>query len=137
MGPARLVIVAMSAVAVLGLLVVGVFALVNSTEAESLPVPVTSTPTPTPAETEAEVPTLEIICAADRCPVFVRVPGGDILTDQDLGPGQRVRHYEPELEVVLDDAGTVQVLENGKERPPGKAGERDSFEVSRAQDPPS
>ncbi|GAA0969078.1 hypothetical protein GCM10009555_015520 [Acrocarpospora macrocephala] len=136
-GAARLVIVIMVAVGVLGLLVVGVLALVNpTTEASSVPIRVTPSPTPTP-EADTKTPTLEIVCVAERCPVFVRVPGGDILTDQELTQGQRVRHFEPELDVVLDDAGTVQVEENGKARPPGAAGEREAFEVRRAPDQPS
>ncbi|GIH28975.1 hypothetical protein Aph01nite_72850 [Acrocarpospora phusangensis] len=128
----------MVAIGVLGLLMVAVLSFLNSTDAASEPVRLSTSPTPTAAATtptaEAETPTLEIVCLAERCPVFVRVPGGDILTDQDLGQGQRVRHFEDDLEVVLDDAGTVQVLENGKERPPGAAGERESFEVSRDPD---
>ncbi len=90
---------------------------------------VSSTPVPRPSETR--VATLRLLCAAQRCPVFVRVPGGDILIDQDLTAGQEVSYFEPRLDVVLNDAGAVHVLENGKERPAGEPGKRAEFQVKR------
>jgi len=74
------------------------------------------------------VPTLRIECVADTCPlVTVRVPGGDVLQHRDMSRGEEVSYFEPELDVVLSDAGTVRVTENGERRPQGEPGGRESF----------
>ncbi|GAA3122674.1 hypothetical protein [Nonomuraea salmonea] len=98
--------------------------------------PATDTATPdatsdaTPAST-ARVPTVRIECLAENCPlVTVRVPGGDVLHYRDMSRGEEVSYFEPELDVVLTDAGTVRVTANGKPREQGAEGEREAFTVT-------
>jgi hypothetical protein len=87
------------------------------------------------SENPAErVPTVRLVCQAERCPVFVRIPGGDVLIDRDLSKGEEASYYEPELEIVLDDAGSVRVFENGTPREGGQPGEREAFKVKRDPD---
>lgn len=83
------------------------------------------------------VPTIEIECLAQVCPVFLRVPGGDVLVDRDLERGEKATYYEPRIDVVLNDAGAVRVLVNGEERERGEEGERQTFTAERAGSSPS
>ncbi|MEV6984237.1 hypothetical protein AB0M95_23695 [Sphaerisporangium sp. NPDC051017] len=99
MGIARLLLVGVAILALLALVAVGVIALtgaLSSDGADDAPAPaVTAEPVPSgtsppPVETSAaEIPTLYVACQADRCPLFVRVSGGDIVEDRDLGRGQQ------------------------------------------------
>ncbi|GAA2901981.1 hypothetical protein GCM10020220_109200 [Nonomuraea rubra] len=73
---------------------------------------------------------MRIECVAETCPlVTVRVPGGDVLQHREMSRGEEVRYFEPELDVVLSDAGTVRVTENGVPRAQGAAGAREAFTV--------
>ncbi|WP_405393372.1 protein kinase domain-containing protein [Microbispora hainanensis] len=76
-------------------------------------------------------PTLRIKCVSDKCPVFVAVPGGEVLIDRDLTKNEDLTYFDKELDVVLTDASTVDVYENGKKRAKGKEGEIQSFSVAR------
>jgi hypothetical protein len=128
MGLARLALAVLAALAVVTLLVVGGRALLTSLD--------TSRQQPERAkvaaqpQASAQVPTVRIECVADTCPlVTVRVPGGDVLQYRDMSRGEEVSYFEPELDVVLSDAATVIVTENGKPRAQGKAGAREAFTV--------
>ncbi|MEW9527535.1 hypothetical protein [Microbispora sp. NPDC049125] len=138
LGIARLALVGLVIVLLLGLIGIGVRSMVSALGSDA---PATSSPAATaPAVPSAEasaprVPTVRIVCRADRCPVFVRVPGGDVLIDRDLNRDEEASYFQPELDVVLDDAGAVLVEENGTARPAGQAGERESFKVTRSPGP--
>ncbi|WP_152990500.1 hypothetical protein [Sphaerimonospora mesophila] len=145
MGFARLALVSLAALLLLALVVIGARALLSALGSEDVPEaapsPTASASTPataSPAETGRppgeRVPTVRIVCQADRCPVFVRVPGGDVLIDRDLTRGEQTSYFEPELDVVLADGSVVQVFENGELRAAGAPGERESFSVTRARD---
>ncbi|MBE1589256.1 hypothetical protein ACFPOI_35655 [Nonomuraea angiospora] len=129
MGVARLALAVLAAGAVVTLLVIGGRALFGSFGATPPERERASAVTPGPAaETTARVPTVHIECVADTCPIVtVRVPGGDVLQYREMSRGEEVSYYEPELDVVLSDAGTVRVTENGKPREQGKAGAREAF----------
>lgn len=130
MSLARLAIAALAAGAVVTLLVIGGRALLDSSgspPSEREP----ATALATDASTEAaQLPTVQIVCVADTCPlVTVRVPGGDVLQYREMSRGEEVSYFEPELDVVLSDAGTVQVMENGRLRVQGEKGAREAFNV--------
>ncbi|UBU13719.1 hypothetical protein [Nonomuraea gerenzanensis] len=133
MGLARLALAVLAVGAVVTLLVIGGRALLDLSDApppdrEPAAAPASGTATG-PAAT-AQVPTVRIECVAETCPlVTVRVPGGDVLQHREMSRGEEVRYFEPELDVVLSDAGTVRVTENGTARAQGKAGARESFTV--------
>jgi hypothetical protein len=126
MGIARL---ALAALAVVAFLVIGGRALLGSFGAQ----PEQPVTTPEATASDAQVPTVRIECVADTCPlVTVRVPGGDVLQHGEMSGGEEVSYFEPELAVVLTDAGTVRVTENGRPRALGEKGVRDSFTVKNA-----
>ncbi|MCC5577189.1 hypothetical protein IMZ11_16300 [Microtetraspora sp. AC03309] len=136
MGIARLVLIGLAvllALAVAGAFATSLLTVLGSGDAEAVPSssPRVSGGTPSPASTRTA--TVQIVCSADRCPVFVRIPGGDVLMDRDLTRGEQASYFDPELDVVLGDASTVTVLENGTQRPPGETGERQAFKVSRSR----
>ncbi|MFG3437920.1 hypothetical protein ACGF0J_11835 [Nonomuraea sp. NPDC047897] len=129
MGLARLALAVLAAAVVVTLLVVGGRALFTTSGTPERPGARTAAATQAPSA-GAQVPTVRIECVADTCPlVTVRVPGGDVLHHRDMGRGEEVRYFEPELDVVLADAATVRVTENGTPRPPGDPGEREAFTV--------
>ncbi|NUW33541.1 hypothetical protein HTZ77_19195 [Nonomuraea sp. SMC257] len=127
MGLARLAIAVLAVAGVATLLVIGGRALFLSLDTPERAEPQRATAEPTAG---AQVPTVRLECVADTCPlVTVRVPGGDVLQYRDMTRGEEVRYFQPELDVVLTDAATVRVTENGKPRAQGKAGEREAFTV--------
>ncbi|MEV4113053.1 hypothetical protein [Nonomuraea sp. NPDC049695] len=130
MGLARLALALLAAGAVVTLLVIGARALLGSSDAtQERERAVAATTGPVTAATARE-PTVRIECVAETCPIVtVRVPGGDVLQYREMSRGEEVSYFEPELDVVLSDAGTVRVTENGKPRDQGKDGERDAFTV--------
>ncbi|GIH62356.1 hypothetical protein [Microbispora siamensis] len=140
LGIARLALVGLVVVLLLAVIVVGARALLSTFGSEEAAAGASSTPSarpsaePSAASATPRVPTVRVVCRADRCPVFVRVPGGDVLIDRDLARGEEASYFQPELDVVLDDASTVQVFENGTARSPGPAGERQAFSVRRSPD---
>ncbi len=128
MSLARLAVTVLAAGAVATLLVIGGRALFSPSTGEGTVVrePLAGVP----SESGPPVPTLRIECVAETCPlVTVRVPGGDVLQHRDMSRGEELSYFEPELDVVLSDAGTVRVTENGERRPRAEAGERESFTV--------
>lgn len=144
MGFARLALAGLAVLLLLALIVIGARALLSALDSEDVPeaAPSSTASAATPGPTSSEqagrtpgerVPTVRIVCQADICPVFVRVPGGDILIDRDLTQGEQASYFEPELDVVLADGSVVQVFENGELRAPGAPGERESFSVTRAR----
>ncbi|WP_150241710.1 RodZ domain-containing protein [Nocardiopsis quinghaiensis] len=50
--------------------------------------------------------------------VFVRVPGGDVLMDQNMSQGQSVNYNQADegLEVTIGDPSAVEVFVNGEQR---------------------
>ncbi|MEU6407744.1 hypothetical protein [Microbispora sp. NPDC046933] len=133
LGIARLALVGLAVVLLLAVIVVGARALLSTFGSEEPAVGASSTPSarPSAAPSTPRVPTVRVLCQADRCPVFVRVPGGDVLIDRELARGEQASYFQPELDVVLDDASTVEVFENGTARSPGPPGERQAFSVKR------
>ncbi|MEU0563827.1 hypothetical protein ABZ297_00305 [Nonomuraea sp. NPDC005983] len=128
MSLARLALVVLAVAGVAALLVVGGRALFASLSTRA-PQPEHQRASAAPPSA-AQVPTVRIECVADTCPlVTVRVPGGDVLQYRDMGRGEEVSYFEPELDVVLADAGTVRVTENGTLRAQGKPGAREAFTV--------
>ncbi len=127
MGLARLALAVLAALGVVTLLVIGGRALLTSLETPEQPERERAAVQPTAS---AQAPTVRIECVADTCPlVTVRVPGGDVLQYRDMSRGEEVSYFQPELDVVLTDAATVRVTENGKPRAQGKAGAREAFTV--------
>lgn len=143
MGIARLMLIGLAILLLLTVVVAGGRALLaslgapesSSAASSSSTSAGTSTGTSVSASPSARVPTVRIVCVADRCPVFVRVPGANVLIDRDMNKGEEAAYFEPELDVVLSEPETVQVVENGKPGSPGKPGERQSFTVKRAPGP--
>ncbi|MFB4283799.1 MULTISPECIES: hypothetical protein [unclassified Nonomuraea] len=141
MGIARLALAVLAAGAVVTLLVIGGRALIGSLgaaapEREPASAPATdssagpSAGPSTASDATGKVPTVRIECLAETCPlVTVRVPGGDVLQYREMSKGEEVSYFEPELDVVLSDAGTVRVTENGKPRDQGEQGAREAFTV--------
>ncbi|WP_344476994.1 hypothetical protein [Nonomuraea monospora] len=133
MGLARLALAVLAAGAVVTLLVIGGRALLDLLDApapDREPAAAPATRTATGQAATAQVPTVRIECVAEICPlVTVRVPGGDVLQHREMSRGEEVRYFEPELDVVLSDAGTVRVTENGTPRAQGRAGAREAFTV--------
>lgn len=138
MGLARLALAVLAAGAVVTLLVIGGRALLGTLdtpsqaerERERASALATTGTAATTEESGAKAPTIRIECLAETCPtVTVRVPGGDVLQHREMSKGEEVNYFEPELDVVLSDAGTVRVTENGKLREQGEQGARDAFTV--------
>jgi hypothetical protein len=135
MGLARLALAFLAAGAVVTLLVIGGRALIGTLSAPSeaerereRATALATTGTAAATEDSGEVPTLRVECLAETCPtVTVRVPGGDVLQHREMSKGEEVNYFEPELDVVLSDAGTVRVTENGKVREQGEAGAKEAF----------
>lgn len=75
----------------------------------------------------AAAPTLQLSVTGAKSRVFVRIPGGDVLLDDTLTHGRHAEFNQAALDVVIYDAGAVQVTVNGKPRPMGKAGQREQF----------
>ena len=138
MGLARLALAVLAVGAVVTLLVIGGRALLGSFGAQPQPErererasAAASATAENVTEATAQVPTVRIECVAETCPlVTVRVPGGDVLQYREMSRGEEVSYFEPELDVVLSDAGTVRVTENGKPREQGKEGAREAFTVT-------
>lgn len=129
MGIARLALAGLAVVALLTLVGFGARALLSAMDTPEVP---QAAATSAASSSPQQVPTLRIECAADVCPhVVVRVPGGDVLQNRDMAAGEEVSFFDEELDVVLEDASTVRVTENGTPRPQGKPGEREEFTVTR------
>ncbi len=136
MGIARIVLIVIAVGALLSLVVVGVVGLLTATD----PIQAPDTPVPPAASAQAArtaPATLQIACQVESCPVFVRIPGGDVLLNGQLTKGEQVAYFDGKLDVVLDDASLVKIWENGKPRPPAPPGEPASFTVTRGQGQPS
>ncbi|MFF0867559.1 hypothetical protein ACFYUV_37755 [Nonomuraea sp. NPDC003560] len=127
MGIARSALVVLAVGAVVTLVVVGVRALIGSSGSQPERPPAAAGSTVVRAS-EGRAPTVRIECVAEVCPtVTVRVPGGDVLHHREMSRGEEVSYFEPELDVVLGDAGTVRVTENGSPRAPGEQGAREAL----------
>lgn len=182
MGATRLLLAGLAVLVVLGLISVGVWALIGSlspddpaagpvtagnptrssepsepgTDSAETDSPATDSPRPDstgtdatgeprpsapssspPAPAAGSVPTVYVECLAELCPVFLRVPGGDVLVDRDLTRGEKATYFEPRVDVVLGDAATVRVIVNGEERERGEEGERQTFTAARPTPRPS
>ncbi|MEO3869822.1 RodZ domain-containing protein [Nonomuraea sp. B12E4] len=134
MGLARLALAVLAAGAAVTLLFVGGRALLGSfgaaQESERARAASPTPPSAASAEATAQVPTVRIECVADTCPIVtVRVPGGDVLQHREMSGGEEVSYFDPELDVVISDAGAVRVTVNGKLRESAGRGTKDSFTV--------
>lgn len=136
MGLARLALAVLAAGAVVTLLVIGGRALIGTlntpsqADRERASALATADTTAATDDASAQPPTVRIECLAETCPtVTVRVPGGDVLQHREMSKGEEVNYFEPELDVVLSDAGTVRVTENGKPREQGEQGAKQAFTV--------
>ncbi|MFJ2028275.1 hypothetical protein [Streptosporangium sp. NPDC087985] len=132
MGIARLVLIGLAVLALAALIVVGVLSLVGVLSSDPEP----STPPPSAAATSAtpeqQIPTIRVQCLRQQCPkVFLKVAGGDVLLDREMAEGEQAQSFDAKIDVVLADPAAVHVEVNGAVRPPGKAGERQEFTVSR------
>ncbi|GLX00338.1 hypothetical protein Misp02_44240 [Microtetraspora sp. NBRC 16547] len=136
MGIARLVLIGLVVLLALAVVAVGAKSLMTVLGSDDAGAAVATPRASGGASSSASTrtATVQIVCSADRCPVFVRIPGGDVLMDRDMTRGEQASYFEPELDVVLGDASTVTVLENGTQRPPGETGERQTFKVTRSPD---
>ncbi|MDP9863722.1 MULTISPECIES: hypothetical protein [Streptosporangium] len=135
MGIARLVLMGLAVLALVALIVVGVLSLVGTlgsgTEPAARPTPAASPSTP-PSATAGQTPTVRVQCLREHCPkVFLRVAGGDVLIDREMAADEQAQSFDAKVDVVLTDSASVRVEVNGAVRPPGKAGERQEFTVSR------
>lgn len=92
-----------------------------------VPPPMSPTPSPTPA-TRA---TLDLTATGVGGYVEVRLPEGRALYSGDLPRGARLVYTEARLKVLIGDTSVVRVLVNGKLRPPGGVGGRESFVATR------
>jgi hypothetical protein len=88
-------------------------------------------PDPAQRPASAAPATVAVTVTGPRCPIFVRVPGGDILVNRVLLRGRSVSFYDQRLSVVLGDASAALVHVNGRLRPPGPAGHRAEFTATR------
>ncbi|MFC4533921.1 hypothetical protein [Sphaerisporangium dianthi] len=148
LGIARLLLVGLAVLVLLALIVVGVLALIGSLSSDAEPAPTpgvgagqTAAAAPSSASPAAlsspspsagaEVPTVFVECRADRCPLFVRITGGDVVEDRDLSRDQQAAYFQQALTVVLGDASTVYVEVNGEPRSPGEPGERQTLKIER------
>ncbi|GAA3443451.1 hypothetical protein [Planomonospora venezuelensis] len=153
MGIARLVLAALAGLALLSLIVFGILSLVGALDTEpapgssSAPAAVSSAgsaadgsagssessaATPGPSAGSGPTPTVRVECVQENCPrVFLKVAGGDVLFDREMARGEVAQSAEEKVDVVLTDASAVRVQENGAARPPGGAGERQEFTVTR------
>lgn len=145
-GAGRILVTGSAVLALLGLIVFGIFALIGSLNPDDAVVagvadatvdPSAGGDPPRPSDPPDTVPTVYLECLAAVCPVFLRVPGGDVLVDRDLTRGEVATYYEPKIDVVLSDAASVRVLVNGKPREPGEKGERQTFTAVRPTPSPS
>ncbi len=92
----------------------GVFFLYNSLPGQAAG-PATDTP-PAAAEEagEADGSVLYIKVVGQASDVLVRVPGGEVLTDQSMTQGQYLSYDQAQLEVTLGDPEAVEVHVNGE-----------------------
>ncbi|OUC80182.1 hypothetical protein CA984_42680, partial [Streptosporangium minutum] len=85
-----------------------------------------------PSATPERIPTVRVQCLQEHCPkVFLKVAGGDVLLDREMAGDEQAQSFDAKVDVVLADSAAVRVEVNGEVRPPGKAGERQEFTVSR------
>ncbi|MBG0827204.1 hypothetical protein HS041_05445 [Planomonospora sp. ID67723] len=138
MGIARLALAVLAVLALLSLIVLGILSLVGALDAEpeqgssAAPASGSSSAASGPPAGGGGAPTVRVECAQERCPkVFLKVAGGDVLFDREMTRGEVAQSSEEKVDVVLTDSSAVQVQENGAARPPGKAGERQEFTVTR------
>lgn len=131
MGIARLALAGLAVLAVVALIVVGALSLVGALNPDAGPA-APSTPAAAPSATPERIPTVRVQCLQEHCPkVFLKVAGGDVLLDREMTGDEQAQSFDAKVDVVLADSAAVRVEVNGEVRPPGKAGERQEFTVSR------
>lgn len=82
------------------------------------------------AQTTPPPPTLRIDVTGARCLVFVRRPGGEVLVNETLTHGRSIHVDGTPLDVVVSDAGAVQVYVRGQRWDVGPTGRQATFTVS-------
>lgn len=79
----------------------------------------------------SSAPTLSITVTGRQCDVFVSTPANqNILINRTLQHGESFFSDEPRLDVVVSDAGAVDIRVNGQARPPGTPGQQLTFSVT-------
>jgi hypothetical protein len=114
------------------LLVVGGYALVKAVDTSTAdPGAAGAAPQASPRRTSpSAVPVLAITVTGARCRVYVGVPGGgEVLVGRVMLQGETFVTDKRRLDVVVDDAGAVQIRVNGTVRPVGQPGQRVAFSV--------
>ncbi|GAA2604282.1 serine/threonine-protein kinase [Actinomadura fulvescens] len=118
---------------------IGATALIVGMMKES-PTPSPTAPTsaangdPTAAPPGAGSNALVIRALTGSCHVFVSVPGQtiNVLANETLAEGDTRQYDQPQLNVVLQDAGACAVWINGKQQPPGQPGVTQRHTVHKA-----
>lgn len=80
-------------------------------------VPNASSASAEPADRD-EMGVLYIRVIGESSNVFVRIPGGDVLTDQEIRQGHSVNYTDADsgLEVTIEDPAAVEVYVHGEKR---------------------
>lgn len=76
-------------------------------------------------------PALIIRVTGDSCNVFVGVPEGVVLANEQHNRGDVLTYDEPLLSVVVSDGSAVEVTINGEVQPPSEPGQRQTFTVKK------
>lgn len=76
-------------------------------------------------------PPLVIRVTGDSCNVFVGVPEGVVLANEQHRRGDVLTYDEPLLSVVVSDGSAVEVTINGEVQPPSEPGQRQTFTVKK------
>lgn len=87
-------------------------------------------PSPPPSPT-GPPPAVTIKVTGDSCNVFVGVPAGTVLVNEEHKRGDVLTYDEPLLSVVVSDGSAVEVTINGELQPPSQPGERQTFTVKK------
>lgn len=66
------------------------------------------------AGTDMKVLYIKVVGEATH--VQVRVPGGEVITDTEMSPGQYAAYSQPRLDVTIGEPSEVQVFVEGEER---------------------
>jgi hypothetical protein len=137
MGLARIAIAALAVVVAFGLLIVGGIALWGALTSKNGDKNASSAAPSSGGNASSSRRignTVEILCLASQCPVFVAGPGPtDVQFNGNLAQNERRSFNETRLTVAVQDASTVSVTINGQVQPKGKPGESKTYTVPSQQ----
>jgi hypothetical protein len=130
-GGARIAIAAAAVLMMLALLGVGVYTLSSALDTRPTPGTTGAAPADASSPSQSPPPVLAIRVTGQQCQVFVSAPGNsDVLINRVLQHGESFVADQPRLDVVVSDAGAVDIRVNGVRRPPGTSGHQLSFTVT-------